>query len=143
MAKMLNDVKWGTRQRLQHIEIMAYYTGVITRSDLAKAFGISDAAATKDLKLYSELAPDNLIYRHSVFGFVPGDSFQPQFSELAPHEILPMIAANLATTSGPYGDQPLYGIPAESLPLPSRSHSDRRRRRGEPRLWSSARVQSH
>jgi predicted DNA-binding transcriptional regulator YafY len=31
-----------------------------------------------------------------------------------------MIAANLATTSGPYGDQPLYGIPAESLPLPSR-----------------------
>ena len=120
MAKMLNDVKWGTRQRLQHIEIMAYYTGVITRSDLARAFGISDAAATKDLKLYSELAPDNLIYRHSVFGFVPGDNFQPQFSELAPHEILPMIAANLATTSGPYGDQPLYGIPAESLPLPSR-----------------------
>jgi hypothetical protein len=120
MSKMLNDIKWGTRQRLQHIEIMAYYTGVITRSDLAKAFGISDAAATKDLKLYNELAPDNLIYRHSVFGFVPGEGFQPQFSELAPDAILSMIAANLATTNGPYGDQPLYGIPTESLPLPSR-----------------------
>lgn len=120
MSKMRNDIKWGTRQRLQHIEIMAYYTGVITRSDLARAFGISDAAATKDLKLYNELAPDNLIYRHSVFGFVPGDGFQPQFSELAPDAILSMIAANLATTNGPYGDQPLYGIPTESLPLPSR-----------------------
>mgnify|MGYP006944202209 CR=1 FL=1 len=90
------------------------------RAKLAKAFGISDAAATKDLKLYNELAPDNLIYRHNVFGFVPGEGFQPQFSELAPNEILPMIAANLASASGPYGDQPLYGIPTESLPLPAR-----------------------
>ena len=120
MVKMMNDIKWGTRQRLQHIEVTAYYTGIITRSDLAKAFGISDAAATKDLKLYSELAPDNLIYRHSVFGFVPGEGFQPQFGALSPAEVLPMIAANLATASGPYGDQLLYGIPAESLPLPAR-----------------------
>jgi len=120
MAKMLNDIKWGTRQRLQHIELMAYYTGIITRSDLARAFAISDAAATKDLKLYNELAPDNLIYRHSVFGFVPGDGFQPQFSELTPAKALPIIAANLAATSAPCGDQPLYGIPVESLPLPTR-----------------------
>ncbi len=120
MAKMFTDIKWGTRQRLQHIEVMAYYTGVITRSDLARAFGISDPAATKDLKLYNELAPDNLIYRHSVFGFVPSGNFQPQFSQLNPADVLPMIAANLASASGPYGDQPLYGIPAESLPLPAR-----------------------
>ncbi len=120
MSKMLNDIKWATRQRLQHIELMAYYTGIITRSDLARAFAISDAAATKDLKLYNELAPDNLIYRHNVFGFVPGDSFRPQFSQLAPDEVLPIIAANLAAAGGPYGNQPLYGIPAESLPLPAR-----------------------
>jgi len=120
MAKMLNDIKWATRQRLQHIELMAYYTGIITRSDLARAFGISDAAATKDLKLYNDLAPDNLIYRHNVFGFVPSENFQPQFSELGPAEVLPLIAANLAAAGGPYGDEPLYGIPAESLPLPAR-----------------------
>lgn len=120
MAKMLNDLKWASRQRLQHIELMAYYTGVITRSDLARAFGISDAAATKDLKLYNDLAPNNLIYRHSVFGFVPSETFQPQFSELVPAEVLPLIAANLAAAGGPYGDDALYGIPAESLPLPAR-----------------------
>jgi WYL domain len=120
MAKMLNDIKWGARQRLEHIEAMAYYTGIITRSDLARAFGISDAAATKDLKLYNELAPDNLIYRHNVFGFVPGDGFQPQFSDLTPTTVLPMIAANLASASGPYGDELIFGIPAETLPLPQR-----------------------
>ena len=120
MVKMAGDIKWATRQRLQHIEVMAYYTGLISRSDLARAFGISDAAATKDLKLYNELAPDNLIYRHAVFGFVPSDGFQPQFSELDPAEVLPMIAANLASASGPYGDEAIFGIPTEALPLPQR-----------------------
>lgn len=118
--KLHLDVKWATRQRLQYIEVMAYYTGVITRSDVATAFGISDAAATKDLKLYSDLAPNNLIYRHNVFGFVPADGFQPVFTDLAPAAVLPMIAANLTTTTGPYEDQPIYGVPVESLPLPER-----------------------
>lgn len=120
MGKMADNIKWGTRQRLQYIEIMAYYTGVVTRSDVAKAFGISDAAATKDLKLYGDLAPDNLIYRHTVFGFVPSDSFEPLFADLSPTNVLPMIAANLATTSGPYGDEAIYGISVDSLPLPNR-----------------------
>ena len=42
---------------------------------------LTDAAATKDLKLYNDLAPDNLIYKHSVFGFVPADSFSALFAE--------------------------------------------------------------
>ncbi|MEJ5212217.1 MAG: WYL domain-containing protein, partial [Burkholderiales bacterium] len=57
--KLLMDLKWSTRQRLRFIEVMAYYAGVVTRSDVARAFGISDPAATKDLKLYGELAPGN------------------------------------------------------------------------------------
>jgi len=98
--KMADNIKWATRQRLQYIEITAYYTGVVTRSDVAKAFGISDAAATKDLKLYGQLAPDNLTYRHNVFGFVPNEGFEPLFANLSPADVLPMIAANLAATSG-------------------------------------------
>lgn len=120
MSKMIDSLKWSTRQRLQYIEVMAYYTGVITRSDVARAFGISDAAATKDLKLYGDLVPDNLHYRHNVFGFVPGEAFAPLFANLSPAEVLPMIAANLASTSGPYGDEAIYGIPIDTLPLPNR-----------------------
>lgn len=120
MDKIADNIKWNTRQRLQYIEIMAYYTGVVTRSDVARAFGISDAAATKDLKLYGDLAPDNLLYRHNVFGFVPNETFEPLFADLTPANVLPMIAANLAATSGPYGDEPIYGISVDSLPLPNR-----------------------
>jgi predicted DNA-binding transcriptional regulator YafY len=119
--KMRLDVKWANRQRLQYIEIMAYYTGIVTRSDVAKAFGISDAAATKDLKLYSDLAPDNLIYKHNVFGFVPAEGFREVFSDLTPAAVLPMIEANLAAAGGPYADNTaIYGVTVDSLPTPNR-----------------------
>jgi hypothetical protein len=118
--KMRLDVKWATRQRLQYIEIMAWYAGVVTRSDVARAFGLSDPAATKDLKLYGDLAPGNLVYHHSVFGFVPGEGFAAVFADLAPAAALPVIAANLAVANGPYGDTLIYGLPAASLPLPAR-----------------------
>jgi len=118
--KMRLDVKWATRQRLQYIEIMAWYAGVVTRSDVARAFGLSDPAATKDLKLYGDLAPGNLIYQHSVFGFVPGAAFSAPFADLAPAAVLPVMAANLAVANGPYGNELIYGLPAASLPLPAR-----------------------
>ncbi|MEQ1662639.1 MAG: WYL domain-containing protein [Thiobacillus sp.] len=118
--KMRLDVKWATRQRLQYIELMAWYAGVVTRSDVAKAFGQSDPAATKDLKLYSDLIPGNLRYQHSVFGFVPDASFSPAFSDLTPAAALPILAANLAVANGPYGHALIYGVPTAALPLPVR-----------------------
>lgn len=118
--KMRLDVKWATRQRLQYIEIMAWYAGVVARSDVARAFGLSDPAATKDLKLYSDLAPGNLVYNHSVFGFVPGEGFSAVFADLAPAAVLPVIAANLAVANGPYGATLIYGLATASLPLPAR-----------------------
>jgi len=118
--KLMNDIKWNTRQRMQYIEIMAYYTGVVSRSSVARTFGISDAAATKDLKLYGDLAPDNLVYKQSHFGFVPTPSFKAMFTDLSPNKVLPLIAANLPMAEGPFADGPVYGIAVEGLPLPSR-----------------------
>jgi hypothetical protein len=118
--RMLNEIKWATRQRLQYIELMAYYTGVVTRSNLAKAFGISDAAATKDLKFYSEIAPDNLHYKHNVFGFVPTPAFKEVFADLSPATVLPMIEANLTTAGGPNQESAVFGIPVDGLSLPNR-----------------------
>lgn len=118
--KMRLDVKWATRQRLQYIERMAWYTGVVSRSDVVRAFGLSDPAATKDLKLYTDLAPGNLLYNHSVFGFVPGERFSAVFADLTPAVVLPIIAANLAVANGPYGTEPIYGLATASLPLPAR-----------------------
>ena len=117
---MLNEIKWATRQRLEYIELMAYYTGLVTRSGIAKAFGISDAAATKDLKLYTDIAPENLIYRHNVFGFVPTENFREVFADLSPATVLPMIEANLTVVGGPAKDSDIFGIPVASLALPNR-----------------------
>ena len=119
-ARLLSEIKWATRQRLQYIEIMAYYTGVVSRSDIAKTFGISDAAATKDLKYYGEIAPNNLIYKHNVFGFVPSDTFEALFADLTPAVVLPMLAANLAVVGGPNPEHSVFGIHVDSLPLPTR-----------------------
>jgi WYL domain-containing protein len=117
---MLNEIKWATRQRLQYIELMAYYTGVVTRSDIAKAFAISDAAATKDLKFYNDIAPENLLYKHTVFGFVPGSEFKEIFADLSPAKVLPMLEANLTVAGRPNQDESVFGIPVESMTLPSR-----------------------
>ncbi len=117
---MLDDIKWATRQRLQYIELMAFYTGIVTRSDVARAFGISDAAATKDLKNYGDIAPENLTYKHTVFGFVPGPEFKEVFADLSPVVVLPILEANLTTAGGPIQNEPVFGIPTESLSLPNR-----------------------
>jgi len=117
---LLNEIKWATRQRLQYIELMAYYTGVVTRSDVAKAFAISDAAATKDLKFYNDIAPENLIYKHAVFGFIPSSEFKEVFADLSPATVLPMIEANLTVAGGPNQEESVFGIPVESMVLPGR-----------------------
>jgi len=131
-AKMASEVKWATRQRYQYIEVMAFYTGVVTRKDVARTFGISDAAATKDLKAYGVVAPDNLIYKQNVFGFVPSGSFVEIFADLSPATVLSMFAANLAVRGNPSevsvkdDTSPeaavnwIYGVSVDQLPLPTR-----------------------
>ncbi|MDH5593864.1 MAG: WYL domain-containing protein [Gammaproteobacteria bacterium] len=114
-------MKWSTRQRLQYIEIKAWYTGTVSRSDVAKAFAISDAAATKDLNFYNQAAPNNLIYKHSVYGFVPSDSFREIYADLSPAAVLPLFTENLAVIGGPSATQDaVYGISVDTLPLPTR-----------------------
>jgi len=114
------DIKQATRQRLQYIEVMAYYTGVVSRGDLTRTFGISDAAATKTLKQYNDLVPDNLIYQHTDFGFAPTERFEAIFADLSPQTVLPMIAGNLATTAQTMEISPVYGIQVDTLPQPVR-----------------------
>lgn len=117
---MLNEIKWATRQRLQYIEIMAFYAGVVTRADVAATFGISDAAATKDLKFYCDIAPENLQYKHTVFGFVPTASFNAVFTDLEPEHALGLLEANRSHAVGPNSEKQVFGIQTETLGLPAR-----------------------
>lgn len=49
-------------ERLFYLEFLALFTGQVSRKDLVTRFGISEPAATKDLSLYTELAPGRLQY---------------------------------------------------------------------------------
>ena len=116
----INKLKKGVLQRLRYIEVLAYYSGLVTRTDVARAFGISDAAATKDLNLYGQLAPNNLAYKHALFGFVPTPTFNPIVADLEPESVLTMMSGNVVTPGDSASQPSLYGIPAETLPLPVR-----------------------
>jgi hypothetical protein len=50
------------RERLYYIDFLAFFTGQVTRRDLVDRFGISEPAATKDLAMYMEMAPNMLQY---------------------------------------------------------------------------------
>lgn len=49
-------------ERLFYLELLVVFTGRVGRKDLVSRFGISEPAATKDLTLYAELAPDMIRY---------------------------------------------------------------------------------
>lgn len=118
--RRIAELKWSTRRRLEFIELKAYYTGRVSRSDVARAFGLSDPAATKDLKLYGALAPGNLVYQHATFGFVPSANFKPVFTDLDPAFALSAMAEGWLGADGRPAATPAFGIPAVPLPLPVR-----------------------
>lgn len=117
-------LKWNTRQRLAYIETRAYYTGSVSRSDVAQTFAMSDPAATKDLKRYNDLAPGNLIYKQKEFAFVPADDFKQVFADLSPAPVLDLIAGNSPSPWLASDEFSIYGLQAVCLPrltrLPNR-----------------------
>ncbi|MCF6324742.1 MAG: WYL domain-containing protein [Gammaproteobacteria bacterium] len=76
---VLSDIKQAQRERLLHIDFRAYFLGDVGRSDLIKRFGIKAAAATRDLRIYSDLAPNNLNYDTKTRAFLRSKRFKPVF----------------------------------------------------------------
>lgn len=76
----LADLTLPQRDRLAFIELRVRFFGEIRRQDLVSRFGIQAAAATRDIALYKELAPNNLEYDTKGKVYVIGDGFQPAFN---------------------------------------------------------------
>lgn len=71
------DVSQTQRERLAFLELRAFFTGELRRGDIEARFGIKPAAASRDLSLYREIAPDNLDYDQASRCYRPSDSFKP------------------------------------------------------------------
>jgi hypothetical protein len=83
MIVKLAEIGQPQQERLSHIDFRAWFIGQVGRSDLVARFGLGEAAATRDLALYRELAPKNLIYNAKTKLYIPGSSFKPIYQHKA------------------------------------------------------------
>lgn len=77
-SQVLSILPQAQRERLAYLEMRAYFSGELRRSDIETRFGVKPAAATRDLTAYRELMPDNLEYDAGMRCYRP----TPRFSRL-------------------------------------------------------------
>jgi predicted DNA-binding transcriptional regulator YafY len=66
-------------RRLEFIEFRLLWESGVNRADLIDTFGISVPQASKDLALYQEQAPGNVVYDKSAKRYVASEGFKPLF----------------------------------------------------------------
>lgn len=67
------------RERLAFLEMRAYFTGELRRADIETRFGIKPAASSRDIGVYREIAPENLVYDGVGRCYRPSAVFRPLF----------------------------------------------------------------
>ncbi|MEA9753343.1 WYL domain-containing protein [Xanthomonas campestris pv. raphani] len=72
--------RWGQNRRLHFIDVRLQYDGRINRADLMSFFDISLPQASADLKLYQDLAPQNLLYDPRQRMYLADPRFEPAFA---------------------------------------------------------------
>ena len=72
-------ISQAQRERLFHIDFKLYFLGSVNRTDLVSRFGIKEAAASRDLSLYKDLAPKNIEYDTKAKTYIQRDGFLPLF----------------------------------------------------------------
>lgn len=73
-------MKYAVEQRLLFIDFLLHQYGEVNRSALMDFYGISAPQATKDLKLYMAIAPDNARYCHSKKAYLRNPEFIRHFA---------------------------------------------------------------
>lgn len=76
----LNKLGYFQKLRLEFIEFRLEYYSFISRKYLMEQFEIGPASASRDLAIYIELAPNNLVLRHENKQYFRSDDFSPLFN---------------------------------------------------------------
>jgi hypothetical protein len=79
----LERLSHAQRERLAYIDFRLYFMGEIGRPDLASRFGVAPAGGTRDLALYREIAPQNIVFDGSSKVYRIGKAFSPVFEHSA------------------------------------------------------------
>lgn len=114
----MNQHTQNQRERLNYLEFRAFFTGQISRADLIQRFGISEAAATRDLAIYREEAVGNLEFDTVSKIYRIAKTFSLYY--LKSVESNQLLRALVHGIGNDFGTAPESIIPCE---LPSRQHA--------------------
>lgn len=114
------DLSWDQKQRIRFVEALAIWRGRVTISDLRDAFDIPTGRAEKDLKLYGELAPNNLQRQRATGEYVPSDQFVPQYLRGTSSEYQQILRHHDLDNELPMATVDGRALAIESLELPAR-----------------------
>jgi len=79
VLEQLATTSQAQRERLFHIDFKLYFLGTVNRNDLVSRFGIKEAAASRDLSLYKDLASKNIEYDTKTKTYIQREGFTPLF----------------------------------------------------------------
>ena len=93
MDKEISNLGWSQQQRFHFMERQLLWGRRLTLSMVQEAFDISRNQASRDIKMYRLLAPDNVpAYNPADQCYRPSRSFSPLFAVTEPHELLSIIS---------------------------------------------------
>jgi len=116
---MIGKLNYAQRQRLQFIESVAYWEGLVGRPRVSDVFNVSENHITRDFTLYRKTFPGNLDYDVSVRAYRPGKGFRPRIGSGSPEEYLSLLRAYLETRSVAVLPSIGHGVGAVCLPPPT------------------------
>lgn len=102
------------RERLNYLEFRLSFTGQVTRADLIKRFGISEAAATRDLAIYRDEAGSNLEFDTVAKFYRVSRHFS--FFYLQDVDTKQLIRAIVHGIGNDFGSEPELLVPCELPP---------------------------
>ncbi|GAC19478.1 hypothetical protein [Paraglaciecola arctica] len=77
---ILKNISMAQQSRLESIDFLLEFFGKVSRQWLSEYWKMGSANCTRDLALYKQLAPTNLILRHQNKTYYRTDEFQPVFT---------------------------------------------------------------
>ena len=109
-------MRWGVEQRLEFIEFRLFWEGAINRADIVDFFGVSVPQASKDLTLYQERAPGNMVYDTRGKRYVAAGKFVLRFLDPDPYVYLAQLRS-VAEGTVPAHDSLIAVLPNTDVAL--------------------------
>ena len=121
ISKIINELPWGIRRRLEFIELKSYWEGRLNRKDLIDHFSISVPQASSDLRRYQEICPTNLKYDKSGKFYFPSPEFSPILTNPSPEYFLNQLTEMTSGRLEPSAAPIRFITPCYKVPFPTRS----------------------